>query len=236
MQRPVRRQIAQNERNRIVLVDGELADGGHIFAAQMHRRTQDHHVRPGDGAQRAVFEPRHPGHDGAIAEAQNQLGAHRQLAARADQKTHDGRMLPAHRHEIDQGGCAVIGLEMGFEHQSVRPIPAGDAGFPARRNRPSPVFAGAEQRRKAGLRIEPRAAEPVDRAIAGDQRRGTAIADDRIVFDAGGHCAQENSTMTLMSSGCRSSDCVHCSTGSRRVIRLVSQAWSARANASPAIS
>ena len=91
----------------------------------MHRRAQHHHVRPGDGAQRAVLELRHPRHDGAVAKPQDQLGAHRHLAARADDEPHDVRMVGSGRHEIDQRRGAVGCLEMRFEDQRVR---AGSGG------------------------------------------------------------------------------------------------------------
>ena len=235
MQRPVRRLITQNEWNDVVFVDGELAHRGHTFTAYVHGRAQNDHVRPGDRAQRAVFEPGHPRHDRAITEAKDEFGSHRHLAAHAEQEPHNCRMPAAQRHEVDHGRRAILGFEGCFQHQGVRPIPAGDLGVAARRNQPASVLGGPEQRGKTGFGIEPWAAEPVDRAVAGHQRRGATIADDRIIFDAGGHCAQENSMMTLISSGCRSSDRVHCSTGSRRVIRPLSQVLSARTSASWAI-
>ena len=49
-----------------------------------------------------------------------------------------------------------------------------------------PCLCGAEQRRKAGVGIEGRPAQPVDRAVAADQRRGLAIADQPIIFDPAG--------------------------------------------------
>ena len=73
--------------------DDELADRGHVLAREAHRRAQHRHVGTGDGAQRAVFDPRHPRHHGAVAEAQDELGVHIQLAALADDQAHDLGML-----------------------------------------------------------------------------------------------------------------------------------------------
>ena len=41
---------------------------------------------------------------------------------------------------------------------------------------------------KARSRIKPRPTQPVDRAVAADQRRRLAVADQRIVFDSERHC------------------------------------------------
>ena len=75
------------------LPDDELADRGHVLAHDAHRRAQHRHVGTGDRAQRAVFEPGHPRHHGAVAETQDELGMHFQLAARADDEAHDLGML-----------------------------------------------------------------------------------------------------------------------------------------------
>ena len=56
------------------------------------------------------------------------------------------------------------------------------------RDQPAAVLVGAEQRGKAGIGIEGRPAQPVDRAVAADQRRGLAVADQSIVFDPAGQC------------------------------------------------
>ena len=55
------------------------------------------------------------------------------------------------------------------------------SGF--RRDPPAAVVGAAEQRGKTGIGIEPRPAQPVDRAVARNQRRGFAIADQGIVGD-----------------------------------------------------
>src|SRR5688500_5554252 len=58
-----------------------------------------------------------------------------------------------------------------------------------RRDAPAAVLGRAQERREAGRGIEARPAQPVDRAIARDERGGLAVADQRVVFDAGGHQA-----------------------------------------------
>ncbi len=91
----MRARIGENQGNGFAGADGEVADGGHVLAFEMHRRAQHRHVRPGDSAQRAIFQARHPGHDGAVAETQHQLGMHPHLALRADDKAHDFGMIAA---------------------------------------------------------------------------------------------------------------------------------------------
>ena len=185
--RQVRRRIDQQEWDGLAVGDGELADRGHVLAVDMHRGVQQHHVRSGDGAERAAFDAGHPRHDAAVAEAQNELGAHGELAALADDDAHDRRIAGAQRHEIDHRRRAVCGLEMGFENKRIRPVAARDLGRFARRDQPATVLRRAEQRGKAGFRIEARPAQPIDRAVARYQRGALAVADQRVVFDGRGH-------------------------------------------------
>ena len=183
-QRLVRARIAQDKGNAFAAADGERADRGHVLACYMHRRAQHHHVRPGDRAQRTVFQPRHPRHYGAVAETQNEFGMHCHLAACADDEPHDLGMIVVERHEIDQRGGALVGLETGFKDERARPITAGDARRLARRHQPAAVVGGAEQRGKTRSRIKARPAQPVDRAVARNKRGAFAIADHGVIFDA----------------------------------------------------
>src|SRR3984957_4623368 len=144
-------------------------------------------------------------------------------------------MMSVQRHEIDQRVGALLGLKMGFEHRGLWTIAARDAGRLLRRDRPAAMLARAKERGETSLRVETRTAIPIDRAVAGNKGGGPAVTDQRIVFDER-HGPQENSTMTLISSGCRCSDRVQCSAGSRRVIIMSSQRLSAFRKASPAIS
>ena len=49
------------------------------------------------------------------------------------------------------------------------------------------MLRGAEQGGEAGGGVEPREAEPVDRAVAGDQGASLAVPDQRVVFDPCSH-------------------------------------------------
>ena len=103
---------------------------------------------------------------------------------------------------------------------------AGAEFLRRRRDPPAAVVGGAEQCRKARIGIEPRPAQPVDRAVARNQRRGFAVPDQRIVRDARWSLATQSvkSMTTLMSSGrCSSASCQFDS-GTRREISRPSQA------------
>ena len=52
---------------------------------------------------------------------------------------------------------------------------------------PAPVLGCPEKRREARIRIEARPAQPVDRAVAADERGGVAVPDQRVVFDPSRH-------------------------------------------------
>ncbi len=49
---------------------------------------------------------------------------------------------------------------------------------------PASVLGASKERRETGRGVEPRPAEPVDRSVAIDQRRGLTVANERVVFDA----------------------------------------------------
>ena len=105
----------------------------------------------------------------------------------AAHQPHDVGRVAARRHEIDQVDDAVGGFEPRLQDQRVVPIAARGAGdFARRRDQPAAMLVGAEQGGKAGVGIEGRPAQPVDRAVAADQRRGLAIADQPVVFDSAG--------------------------------------------------
>jgi hypothetical protein len=49
------------------------------------------------------------------------------------------------------------------------------------------VLGAAEEGREAGVRVEPREAEPVDGAVRADEGGRLGVADDRVVFDPERH-------------------------------------------------
>ena len=93
----------------------------------------------------------------------------------------------AHRHEVGQDQLAASGHEPGLEQVGPVEVSAPRLEGARRREREAAaafvVEDGGEERRA----VESRPAEPVDRSVSGDQRRGPAVADDRIVADGGAH-------------------------------------------------
>jgi hypothetical protein len=99
----------------------------------------------GNGAVRAVFETRDPGHDQPKAEAQDKLATHGDPAALADDQPHDGRGAFATRHEVNQRDRSVLALESRFKDQRVGTITTMHAQvWVARRYQPASVFARSQ--------------------------------------------------------------------------------------------
>jgi hypothetical protein len=87
-------------------------------------------------------------------------------------------------HEIHDRGIAAFCLEFGLEDQRAGAITPTDRNKRLfRSNQPPAGFSAPEQGSKACGRIETRPAKPIDRAIAADQSRGLAIADQRVILD-----------------------------------------------------
>lgn len=87
------------------------------------------------------------------------------------------------RHEIDQCDNAVARRKFCFENERIGAVAPCDPRPRVHwRYPPSSMLGIAEQRGKAGAAIEPGPAKPVDRTVAGHQRRCFAIADESIVL------------------------------------------------------
>ena len=94
------------------------------------------------------------------------------------------RGLAAERHEVDEPDGSLIGVEFGFQHHGVAAVPAARrADWAGRGDQPAAVFFGPEQSSEDRAGVEPGHAEPVDRPVAADQRRGLGVADDRVILN-----------------------------------------------------
>ncbi len=228
--------VGQHEGDGQVFAGGELRHRGHVFPADLDARAQHRHVGPRDGAQHVAVDAGDPGHGGPVAEAQHQLHPHGHLAAQARDQAHDVRSLAARRHEVEHPDRALGGLEDGLQHQGVGQVAARDAHVLGRgRDLPAAVGLVAQQGGEAGVGIEPRPAQPVDRAVDGHQGGGLAVADQGVVLDPGRHQAWgPNSRITFTSPLWRVKASRHRSSGTRREISLPSQPLSAAARASAA--
>ncbi len=121
----------------------------------------------------------------AVVEPQRQRAGDVYLALEAFDDADDvGRLAAAGRHEVRQAQLAAVGGDLGLEHQAVVAIAAADfTDLILHLHLPAAVVITAEQRGKAGFGIEPRQAQPLDCAVAVDQRGGFAVADQGVVLD-----------------------------------------------------
>ena len=133
-------------------------------------------------------DPPHPGHDGAVIEADDELHAHGHSSTQAFDDAHDIPALIRERHAVDDPHGALIRLEFGFQNQGAVAIFAPDAAhLCGRRDQPAPVRGLSQQCRETRARIKSGKAKPIDGAVAADQCRGMAVADQCIVFNRKWH-------------------------------------------------
>jgi hypothetical protein len=93
------------------------------------------------------------------------------------------------RHEVDNRRAAGVGLKFGFEDEGAGAItPANCENRLLRSKQPTTILDCSKQSGEASRRIEAGPAQPIDRAVEADQSRCLAVADQRILFDAKGHC------------------------------------------------
>src|SRR5690606_13057627 len=124
---------------------------------------------------------------GTVAEARYQLHAHGHAAFQSFNAADDDRAV-AHRHVIGQAHPAAVTLEFGTQYQGVGFVMASYfARLMFRRDLPEAMLFRAEQLAEAGGGVETGRAEPVDTAVAPDQRGTAQIADQCIVLDGLAH-------------------------------------------------
>jgi hypothetical protein len=185
----MRSRVTQDERHRLALFDDELCDRLEILAVHRRGRAQHDHVGTGDCAPRVRCDVRNPRDRDAVAEADHQLGTHRDLATLAHDDTHQVGAVIARRHEVEDAHTAGRSRETRFENQRVVTIATRDFHIcRLRHEQPATVLGSAEQCRETGIGIEAGPAQPVDRSIEADQRCALAVADHRVVFDVQRHC------------------------------------------------
>ena len=146
-------------------------------------------MRSRDHADGTVHRP-HPRQHGAVVEAHDELHRHRHPAPHTLHQAHQVDALVAHRHAVDDPDRALGGVPLGLEHEGA--VAVGPAGAAAAGGGPDlPVAVGlvTEERGEARAGIEPGDAEPVDRAVVGDQRGGLGVADERVLLDARRHAS-----------------------------------------------
>src|SRR3954453_5883080 len=150
---------------------------------KFHRGVENQAIWPGDGTDSGL-STLYPRYDRSVIEANDEFHSHPYAATLPDDNAHNISPVVARRHAIDNGDRTVLGLVIGFQNERVAAISALDfRGLLSRAEQPAAVVRSSQKRRETGGRIEPRKAQPVDRAIQADQRGGLAIADHRILFN-----------------------------------------------------
>ena len=124
-----------------------------------------------------------------VAEADDEVHAHGDLAPDGLDHPHHLGMVLADGHAVDHLGDAVGGLELRLEHEGVAAVaaPRPRSRRVAGAMRQYPCSSVAEQLGEAGVGVEPGQAQPVDRPVAAHQRRGVGVADDPVVLDRQRH-------------------------------------------------
>jgi hypothetical protein len=185
--RLVRRVPGEHERDLVPGFQLELRHRREVLAAGGAARDQVDGVGAGDRGHPVLDGP-HPRHDAAEVEAQDQLHAHGDAPAQAARDAHHVGRLVADRHRVHHLEHAPVGVEVGLQYERVVAVAALDVvGVGRRREQPAAVRRVAQQRREAGGRVEARQAEPVDRAVLADERRGLRVADEGVVLDGERH-------------------------------------------------
>ncbi len=184
--RQVRGRVGHGEVDGLAGRDLEFGHGVQVLTAKRHGGAQADPVGAGHGLQRAVGIATHPGDDGAVIEAEDQLHAHPHPPALAHDKADQVRGRASQRHEVDERDDTLVGLEAGLEDQGARAVTPGDSGRAHGCDQPASVLGAAQEGREAGAGIEAGPAEPVDRAVGPDQGRRLAVADQRVPFKVQG--------------------------------------------------
>src|SRR5438477_8852372 len=144
--------------------------GGPAAPREVPHGVDDPHVR---GGLREV--PEEPPADRVVL-----LRQEPHVATQAEQTLEEAPGLPLATLE----GEVVLGLE---DQRPLAVAAAAGRGRDGGTEGPSPVLRRAEQGGEARARIEAGEAEPVDRAIPRDERRGLAVSDEGAVLDARRH-------------------------------------------------
>ena len=126
-------------------------------------------------------------HVAAVVEPRLALESEAHLPANdadhADQAVLVRGPLAGNRHEVDHLADAVHAQESRDEDRRARQIQLlGDVVDAVGRDAEVTTSLMIEQRSEDARRVEPRCAEPVDRAVGRDQRSGLQVSDQAMVF------------------------------------------------------
>src|SRR5829696_2865873 len=169
------------------LTNAEVGDGRRILPTKLDRRTKPHRIGTRHSDE-ICLDPTYPRHDVAVVETQTQVHAHRYAPAHTFDDADHVHCFTADRHEVDEPYGSLIGVEFRFQHHRVAPVPAARrADWTGRSNQPASVFLSAKQRSEDGAGVKPGYAQPVDRAVAANQRCCLGVTDNRVILNGQRH-------------------------------------------------
>ena len=189
----------QYEADAVAFANVELGGGIKSFLPERDVGVENCEIGP-DAPDRAMPIDLHQCRDEAVSEAQGKLHADRDLAANADNLANEARLSLADRHEIYDAHGTTVDAELSLNREGIRAIaPRRAFARAAWRNHPPAVLLVANERCQAGIGVEARPAQPVDRSVFADQCGRLAIADQAVIFKAGCH---EPCEWAFKRSGC----------------------------------
>ena len=189
----VRRDPGQRE---VESVPGLHLEGLLVVAVDRWREArpgEDQLVRPSGGDDRRTpFDllPVHPGPDPAVVEADDPDVAQHDRAAHPLHPAYDVGSTIARRHQVDDADLAGVGGVRRLQHRAVTDVAARGGVLALGADEPVPVLVVAEQGREAGRGVELGQAEPVQRPVDADQRRGVTVADGGVVLYRARHAGR----------------------------------------------
>ena len=159
---------------------------------------------PSNRRKAAIRQSTNPRHAGAVVEPDHEFGLEIQASALASDDPYQLGGAVARRHEIDQRRFPLGCLEFGLEHErAIAVAPADTRRRVGRCDLPSPVVRRPEQGGKAGGRVKSRPAQPVNRAVAGNEGGRLTVSDEGVIFDSCWHAWPECFPgIALASPGC----------------------------------
>ena len=176
--------MAQHERRALACFDFEGGHGRQIPPLQLNRTANRDEVGTDDGHEPSTFlRAGHPRRRVPVIEAKLQLEAHRNAASPSLHPAYYVGAVQIQRHCVDERDFALGRRKQRLEDERLATV--GSPDLPRcllRGDQPASVPGVAEKRGKAGWRVEPRKAKPVDGAVTSDERGGAAVADQGVVF------------------------------------------------------
>ena len=193
----------------------QRAAGGAVLERQLHVAGQPQLGPVAAAGDRFAQLAAAPGRRlGAVAEARQALHLHLDLAVDAGHRPQQrvvglvlgvgpaalavrGRPLGDRQRVVDDDPAGV-GHPGRLDHQRARLVAAADRDDDAARRELEVAGAAVEQGAEGAGRVEAGQAEPLDRAVVGDQGAGVAVGEEAVAADrreavVGGHGAQASS-------------------------------------------